>query len=150
MDTQTYSLECERETILTQWQTCVEMANSISQRRDTMNNLFVTLNITLIATISIVWDLKSIVIASGGVFLCVVWLKILTYFRQLNEAKFTVINDLEKKLPAAPFLDEWKILKNNKRYIEGTKLEKVLPIAFIVLYLAMIVAMVIIKIAEVV
>ena len=29
--------------ILAQWQTCVEMANSVSQRRDTMNNVFITL-----------------------------------------------------------------------------------------------------------
>ena len=27
------------EIILAQWQTCVEMANSVSQRRDTMNNI---------------------------------------------------------------------------------------------------------------
>lgn len=27
------------ETLLTQWQTCVEMANAVSQRRDAMNNL---------------------------------------------------------------------------------------------------------------
>lgn len=26
------------ELILSQWQTCVEMANSVSQRRDSMNN----------------------------------------------------------------------------------------------------------------
>ena len=30
------------ETLLTQWQTCVEMANAVSQRRDAMNNLFGT------------------------------------------------------------------------------------------------------------
>lgn len=35
------------ETLLTQWQTCVEMANAVSQRRDAMNNLFVTLNLAI-------------------------------------------------------------------------------------------------------
>ena len=44
-------------TILAQWQTCVDMANATSQRRDSMNNLFATLNIALIAATSIVWDL---------------------------------------------------------------------------------------------
>lgn len=28
------------ELILAQWQTCVEMANTVSQRRDAMNNIF--------------------------------------------------------------------------------------------------------------
>ena len=32
-----------QEALLAQWQTCVEMANAVSERRDTMNNLFVTL-----------------------------------------------------------------------------------------------------------
>lgn len=39
------------DVILAQWQTCVEMANSVSQRRDTMNNIFVTLNLAEINAI---------------------------------------------------------------------------------------------------
>ena len=59
------------ETILAQWQTCVDMANAASQRRDSMNNLFATLNIALIAATSIIWDLKSIIMAIGGIILCI-------------------------------------------------------------------------------
>lgn len=43
-----------QENLLAQWQTCVEMANSVSERRDTMNNLFVTLNIAIIAATTFV------------------------------------------------------------------------------------------------
>ena len=125
-----------KEIILAQWQTGVDMANSTSQRRDAMNNLFATLNIALIAATSIVWDLKSIMMAVGGVILCSVWLAFVKYFRQLNEAKFKVINDLEKKLPEQPFSDEWTILKKQKKRTEGTKLERILPIAFIILYIS--------------
>ena len=38
----------DREIILAQWQTCVEMANSVSQRGDTMNNIFIKLNLALV------------------------------------------------------------------------------------------------------
>ena len=138
-----------KEIILAQWQTCVDMANSTSQRRDAMNNLFATLNIALIAATSIVWDLKSIMMAVGGVILCSVWLAFVKYFRQLNEAKFKVINDLEKKLPEQPFSDEWTILKKQKKRTEGTKLERILPIAFIILYIAIVTTMIISKIMEV-
>lgn len=138
-----------KEIILAQWQTCVDMANSTSQRRDAMNNLFATLNIALIAATSIVWDLKSIMMAVGGVILCSVWLAFVKYFRQLNEAKFKVINDLEKKLPEQPFSDEWTILKKQKKRTEGTKLERILPIAFIILYIAIVATMIISKIMEV-
>ena len=33
------------ETLLTQWQTCVEMANAVSQRREAMNKQIVSLNL---------------------------------------------------------------------------------------------------------
>lgn len=59
--------------ILAQWQTCVEMANNISQRRDSTNNLFVTLNLAIIATVSIVWDLKSLFVLLAGIACCVLW-----------------------------------------------------------------------------
>lgn len=45
---------------LAQWQTCVEMANAVSARRDNLNNLFVTVNLALAAAISLVWDVKTI------------------------------------------------------------------------------------------
>ena len=48
------------------WQTCVEMADSISHRRDTMNNLFVTLNIAIVAAISWMWDIKTAFLCLAG------------------------------------------------------------------------------------
>ena len=45
-----------------------------------------------------------------------------------------VINSLEKQLPAAPFRDEWEILQRTKKYYDGTKLERIIPITFICIY----------------
>ena len=42
----------DTEILLSEWQTCVEMANSISQRRDSMNNLFITLNLAITTAVS--------------------------------------------------------------------------------------------------
>ena len=44
--------------ILAQWQTYVEMANSVSQRRGVMNNAFITLNLALLTAVSLAWDIK--------------------------------------------------------------------------------------------
>lgn len=52
----------------------------------------------------------------------------------LNSEKFKVINDLEEKLPAKPFNEEWKHLQKNKKYKDGTTLEMLLPLMFIFLY----------------
>lgn len=123
-----------QDTLLAQWQTCVEMANAISERRDTMNNLFVTLNLAIIAAISFMWDTKTIFLLIAGIIVCVVWILFIRNFRELNKAKFDVINKIEARLPIQAFDNEWQCLKKSKKYIEGTKLEKSIPIAFTILY----------------
>lgn len=133
------------EIILAQWQTCVEMANSVSQRRDTMNNIFVTLNLAIIAAVSITWNLKSLFILAAGIVVCIIWILFIRNYKLLNKEKFNVINDIEKKLPVKPFNDEWEKLKSNKKYRDSTKLENTLPIMFIVLYVIAIAAIVVIK-----
>lgn len=137
--------EKDIEIILVQWQICVEMANSVSQRRDTMNNIFVTLNLAIIAAVSITWDIKSLFILVAGIVICSIWILFIQNYKLLNAEKFNVINAIEKDLPVKPFNDEWKKLKNNKKYMDSTNLEKTLPIMFIVLYAIVIVTIVIIK-----
>lgn len=122
--------EDKKQDVLTIWQTCVEMANGVSQRRDTMNNLFVTLNIAVIAAVSWMWGVKTVFLCVAGLVICVVWLLYINNFKRLNTAKFRVIYDLEERLGVTPFKDEWDILKKTKHYLEGTKLERILPIAF--------------------
>lgn len=122
--------EDKKQDVLAIWQICVEMANGVSQRRDTMNNLFVTLNIAVIAAVSWMWDVKTVFLCVAGLVICVVWLLYINNFKRLNTAKFRVIYDLEERLGVTPFKDEWDILKKTKRYLEGTKLERILPIAF--------------------
>lgn len=137
--------DVDKETLIQQWQTCVDMANSISQRRDTMNNLFVTLNLAVVATITIVWDLKSMLISCVGIVICCVWWRFITYFKHLNQAKFFVISELEQNMKIKPFTVEWEILCKNNKFVEGTKLERIFPVAFGLAYVAVIVLMVCVK-----
>lgn len=121
-------------TLLSQWQTCVEMANSVSQRRDSMNNIFITLNLAIVAAVSFTWSIKSIFLLIAGLVISIIWCQFIHNYKLLNEAKFKVINELEKKLQSAPFADEWKVLQGDKQYKDGTKLETGLAIMFAVLY----------------
>lgn len=130
------------DTLLSQWQTCVEMANAVSERRDAMNNLFVTLNLAIVAAVSFIWDVKTVVLLVSGIIICAVWIYFIRNFRELNRAKFEVINKLEQRLPVPAFSDEWQSLKKSKKYIEGTKLEKFLPFAFFALYIGVFVFMI--------
>lgn len=133
------------ELLLNQWQTCVDMANSVSQRRDNMNNIFITLNLAIIAAVSITWDIKSLFILIVGIIICILWILIIRNYKLLNTAKFNVINSIEEKLPSTPFKDEWQFLKNSKKYMDSTTLERILPITFIILYIVAIIAIIVLK-----
>lgn len=135
----------DKELLLNQWQTCVDMANSVSQRRDNMNNIFITLNLAIIAAISITWDIKSLFILIVGITICILWILIIQNYKLLNTAKFNVINSIEEKLPSTLFKDEWQFLKNSKKYMDSTTLERILPIMFIILYIVAIIAIIVLK-----
>ena len=135
----------DKELLLNQWQTCVDMANSVSQRRDNMNNIFITLNLAIMAAVSITWDIKSLFILIAGITICILWMLNIRNYKLLNTAKFNVINSIEEKLPSAPFKEEWQFLKNSKKYMDSTTLERILPITFIILYIAAVIAIIGIK-----
>lgn len=122
----------DRDIILAQWQTCVEMANSISQRRDTMNNIFVTLNLAVVATIQYDVVKKSLPIMIIGILFCLIWGFLIHHYKFLNSKKFEVINEMEKELPSKPFSDEWTKLKKSRWYIDTSCYEYLLPTIFII------------------
>lgn len=121
--------------ILEQWKTCVDMANTVSQRRDTMNNWFITLNIGMFITLSVNCDIKSILGSILGIVLCLIWLGFIRNYKKLNTEKFKIINDMEKRLPEQPFEREWRLLNDSPRYLKFTTLEQYLAWIFIVIYL---------------
>lgn len=129
----------EIEVILGQWQTCVEMANSVSQRRDTMNNIYITVNLAILASIAVSNNLKNTLIVIVGIVTCIMWKRSIKNYKILNEVKFKVINNIELNLPVQPFNQEWNSLKVNKKYQDSTRIEKVMPYLFIAMYSLLIV-----------
>jgi len=138
--------------LLEQYKLCVAMADKISSRRSTANNFFLSLNTLLITVIGIlsrlgssfaVFNLWWVVIASfAGILFCLCWAVIIRCYRELNNAKFKVINAIEKKLPVSAFEAEWNFLKpENKttKYPQLTRVERWVPIIFAALYVALII-----------
>lgn len=137
---QTYSVH-----LLEQYKLYVEMADRTSSRRNLANTFFLTLNTGIIAAIGFAldkgvhigrkWTLIGPLIALLA--LCFSWWCIVKSYRKLNEAKFKVINEIEKRLPACPYCAEWKCLgegQEPKLYRELTKIENWIPVVFAVLY----------------
>lgn len=93
----------------------VEMADRISGRRVIANSFFASVNaglIVLLGSNDLDWY-----VALAGVVLSLVWWALLKSYRDLNRAKYEVINEMEKRLPARIFSDEWDRLKGDKEAI---------------------------------
>ena len=113
----------------------VEMANSVSQRRESSNKFFLTLVTTPVALLVLVskenhslLSNPSIMMACSimGLVISITWILNLVMYRKLNSAKFKVILDIETHLPHAGFTEEKEHLKVDN-YRGLTKTEMVLP-----------------------
>lgn len=120
--------------VLEQWKTCVEMANSNTEKRNNANNLFITINSALFAVITFAWDYKSILLSIIGIVVCVLWFNTIRSYKQLSSVKYDIVNEIEKKLPLAPFTYEWEKLRLEHNYVGLTKIENFLPWLFLALY----------------
>lgn len=124
------------EGLLDIYKMSVEMADRISARRAVASSFFLTAQSALVALVAATSH-KHWALAAPGLVLSVTWWLLLRSYRHLNTAKFTVIQALEKRLPARPFHDEWEALKaagdgtrRYQRYVELGLLERVVPVLF--------------------
>lgn len=132
--------------LLEQYKLYVEMADRISQRRNSTNVFFLTLSTSLISALGFVLDAQSdfpghfrMLIAGVGIVISIAWWWILRSYRNLNSAKYKVVGQLEAKLPSSPYWSaEWSELvegKSIKKYLPLSKLEQFVPIVFVIGYI---------------
>lgn len=121
----------------------VEMADRVSQRRQAANSFYLSVNAAIVgataylATLKPGW-LSGSVISAAGLLVCVVWSWNITSYKTLNSAKWAVINDLERSLPAQPFHSEWSLLdpgRKGSRHTPFHRVEKLVPIIFAAVHL---------------
>jgi hypothetical protein len=147
VDAATYSQEREKyqTAILEQYKIYVEMADRISQRRSLANTFFLTLNTAVLTTFSVFWQKNPpgspwwlTIPLLALLAQCGAWYYLLRSYRQLNTAKYRVIGQIERRLPASPYWRaEWSELgegKDWRKYLPLTHMEQWIPITFAVIY----------------
>ena len=132
--------------ILELYKTAVEMADRISARRSTANAFFLTAQTALVTIIGATTSslLKApwwtaLAVSLAGVVLSASWWLQLRSYRNLNQAKFDVINVIEQQLPIRIFSAEWDALTDpakvwRSRYAELGAVERIVPSIFAALY----------------
>lgn len=137
-------------TILPIYQVAVEMAERITQRRQTANTFGLALNTALASLFSVFLAISKphpaiyivIVMALVGIWSDVIWWLMIRSYRKLNEVKYKVIHELEQSLPAQIYTREWKLLGEENRwrkYWPVSHIESLTPWGFMVIYMSIIV-----------
>jgi len=133
--------------LLEQYKLYVEMTDRGTTRRAHTNRLYVSLVSGLLALLSVVVSkddfagIPTIVflgVAGLGILLCILWFFTIRDYRQLNSAKFEVINEMEKHLPDQPYDREWEILQRGRdgtRYFGLSKIEQYVSVLVALLFL---------------
>ncbi len=117
----------------------VDSAEKTTDRRQSTNSFFLTVNTALIALTGYLqlggggapqyYGIVSI----AGMVLCMAWYLLIRSYRGLNRAKFEVITAMEQHLPAALFHTEWLIIRKSEkgcRYLSFSRVESVVPWVF--------------------
>jgi hypothetical protein len=132
--------------VLELYKTAVEMADRVSARRATANAFFLTAQSALVAVVGLAtpallkvswWT--ALAVSLAGVTLSASWWLQLRSYRDLNRAKFVVINAIEEDLPVKVFSDEWAAIQREpggrkRRYLQLGTTERLVPFIFAVLY----------------
>jgi len=131
-----------------QYRLYIEGAEKISDRRQTANNYFITINTALITLLGLSFQISFLegfswvrsVIAGVGIIICIIFWHLLRSYKQLNTGKFKVIHEIEQHLPLALYDYEWKILgegRDKKIYYPFSHIELLIPWAFGLIYLVL-------------
>ena len=130
--------------LLEQYKLCVEMADRISQRRQSANNYCLSVNTFLLSFLAYLTSIQvnavvMIVISVVGILLSILWFSLIKSYKNLNAGKFKVIIEMEKLLgDYHPYDREWDLLgrgENSKLYSLLTYVEFKIPLLFGVLYI---------------
>jgi len=115
------------------------MTDRISQRRDSMNSLFVAANSLLIAIMGILvkegFIEISVVIFCLAIVICCFWVILIFYYKRMNKIKFSIINKMEEHLSCNCSKYELDLLTSKKCHMPFSVIEMMLAATFIVGYI---------------
>jgi hypothetical protein len=134
--------------LIEQYKLYVGTANQTSTTRVQANTFFLTLNTLLVGFIvSMTQFVKQpavplwmILVCIIGIFLTITWFVLIRAYRDLNSARFQIIQEIETKLPLNLYRREWQIAleeRPKRVYIRQTTIEQMVPYAFGVLYIVL-------------
>lgn len=139
--------DCYQTHLLEQYKLYLEMADRISQRRQSANSFFLSVHTGLLALLGIIIDKGEpsnslglvLLISVPALVLVYCWYRLIRSYKDINTAKFKVVHEMESHLPAAPYDAEWKAVgegKDKNLYLPFTHIEIRIPWLFAAIHVA--------------
>ena len=133
---------------LEQYKIYLESIENISDRRQSANKFFLTINTIIISLIGLSYQEGALINAPSfliftiftGTLFCIIFWFLIRSYKQLNAGKFKVLHRIESKLPLATYEYEWDVLeegKDKKVYYPFSHIELLIPWLFGIIYLVL-------------
>ena len=119
-----------------QYELIVNSANKVSEWRQATNKFYLTVNTAVLGITAYLYGTApaTITVTSVmGILISILWHENINYYRRLNEAKFKVIHEIEKKLPFAMFKKEYNYTQQMSKH-STSRIECWIPRLFIIAY----------------
>lgn len=134
-------MESDQEMIFRQYELIVNSSLQLTSWRQGANNFFLAVNAALLTIAAYLYTLSpltGIIIGLMGVAIAVMWHSTIVYFKALNKAKFSVIDEMEKQLPIPMFRLEHSHFKKENTKI-ATQIECGIPWLFGIAYITVVI-----------
>ena len=128
--------------LIEQYKALLETSENLEARRQSLHTFFMSINTLFLGAVGLVAKetsqdaelaIATFFLALFGFSLCASWRKLIDSYRDVRRSKFDLIQGLEMRLPAAPFVAEWISLSQSS-FVSFTTLERTTPIVFQCLY----------------
>lgn len=139
--------DIDRSEVMEQYKTFLETSERLVERRQTVNNFYLSANTALCTIMAAAFSALEGVTAKllicfflsiTGIILSISWRSILDAYGILNSSKMKVISIIERNLPLSLYDTEWAVMSDNlnsKRYVSFTDSEKKTPMIFVMVYI---------------
>jgi len=137
----------EKEMYFQQYKIYIEGIEKISDRRESANKYYWTINTGIILSIGYFlsldlefYDIVKILLPISilGSFLSYIFWLLIRSYRQMNTGKFAVVHEIEEQLPISLYKKEWIKLGegvDKSKYYPFSHIEGLIPLVFCGIYI---------------
>lgn len=119
----------DEDKIIKIWEAYASKAEEITNKRQTINALFISAEIAILGFVVSNLKILGICLSIAGLLVSIAWFFMIISYKKLSKAKHEVIGILENEMLVKPYKEEWNNLKRDK-YIKLTTIEMAWTIIF--------------------